>query len=657
VTPAADGPETVGANPRAQLHIVNLQSTPLDVFATQRLNGKCDEVMKLVMKELNLEVEPWQMSRGAKVDVSVVEQKMKTTGNLSKASAKSTAKSTPKTAAKITPAPPANVRNSRITAISKNIANNGGGASKSGSKSSSASAAASTNGGSTNPGSAPSISGGRTTILNQTTITPVSAAINISVDGFDPSSLVPFHLFQAADLYFYEEANFSIKDKALLNDLLVNDNVEEISSKYLDALNVAVLKEGDGAGGNGAAGKGGASSNSSTVALRNKILIGRNKTRPLQFSVKEDDHRDVFQIWCKLMAAKKEKDSGEENKMDVENSNNTDAENSNNSNNKMDVDNSSYPDTSAARLYNKLNKQSGALFLRLSFAGHYEEPDLILPILVEDLISAGFNKDSPESLSNFVCGQKSTCMYEMNLSFQQRAKNDIKRWGVSVKEDAKAKAARKSDSNHPADSVSGPWTASADYAINSGIGGIGGGIGGIGGGIGGIGSGIPGVPSFIPGSFSLPPLGNISVDGQHNRAPPSGMTTDASSAENTSRSEYGRNTPPLPAIGSPVTNNASTSSTSSSSSSKTPPPKNAPMSEFDKVFHDIAETRQKCAETVERSEGSLDEFRGVLKGSEEVAAQMDLLKEKMDQVMELGVRRLSTILAQEGRRQARGGKR
>jgi len=58
VTPAADLPEQVGDRKGSDLFIVNLQNTPLDRYATKRLNGKCDEVMKLFMAELGVEVLP-----------------------------------------------------------------------------------------------------------------------------------------------------------------------------------------------------------------------------------------------------------------------------------------------------------------------------------------------------------------------------------------------------------------------------------------------------------------------------------------------------------------------------------------------------------------------------------------------------------------------
>jgi len=70
VTPAADCPETVGK--LGHLYIINLQRTPLDSLST-RLNGKCDEVMRKLMEELEIEVPPWRLHRGVRVDVQPID--------------------------------------------------------------------------------------------------------------------------------------------------------------------------------------------------------------------------------------------------------------------------------------------------------------------------------------------------------------------------------------------------------------------------------------------------------------------------------------------------------------------------------------------------------------------------------------------------------
>lgn len=66
VTPAADCPEVVGK--KGALFIANLQPTPLDGLARERLNGKCDDVMRLLMAELGIPVPVWQLVRGIRVD-------------------------------------------------------------------------------------------------------------------------------------------------------------------------------------------------------------------------------------------------------------------------------------------------------------------------------------------------------------------------------------------------------------------------------------------------------------------------------------------------------------------------------------------------------------------------------------------------------------
>ena len=61
VTPAADMPlETVNNN--GQIVIVNLQATPLDKYAF-RINGMIDDVMKLLMEKLALDIPPFRLER------------------------------------------------------------------------------------------------------------------------------------------------------------------------------------------------------------------------------------------------------------------------------------------------------------------------------------------------------------------------------------------------------------------------------------------------------------------------------------------------------------------------------------------------------------------------------------------------------------------
>ncbi|CAN9509910.1 unnamed protein product [Ophioblennius macclurei] len=48
------------ASKRPKLYIVNLQWTPKDDLAVLKINGKCDEVMSLLMEELNLQIPPYE---------------------------------------------------------------------------------------------------------------------------------------------------------------------------------------------------------------------------------------------------------------------------------------------------------------------------------------------------------------------------------------------------------------------------------------------------------------------------------------------------------------------------------------------------------------------------------------------------------------------
>ncbi len=62
VTPAADIPETVGKR-RQKLVIVNLQRTPLDPLTKLRIFAKTDDVTKLLMSKLGLEIPEFRLKR------------------------------------------------------------------------------------------------------------------------------------------------------------------------------------------------------------------------------------------------------------------------------------------------------------------------------------------------------------------------------------------------------------------------------------------------------------------------------------------------------------------------------------------------------------------------------------------------------------------
>ena len=63
VTPMPIGVAQRGGN----LVIINLQKTPIDKHANMIIHGKCDEVMRLVMKKLNYQIPKWQMTRKLRI--------------------------------------------------------------------------------------------------------------------------------------------------------------------------------------------------------------------------------------------------------------------------------------------------------------------------------------------------------------------------------------------------------------------------------------------------------------------------------------------------------------------------------------------------------------------------------------------------------------
>eukprot|EP01084_Bolivina_argentea_P191571 329069_1 len=67
VSPAADLPEMVGKNHK--LCIVNLQKTPLDDLCAVRIYAKCDNVMQLLMKQLELQIPEWILKRYVNINV------------------------------------------------------------------------------------------------------------------------------------------------------------------------------------------------------------------------------------------------------------------------------------------------------------------------------------------------------------------------------------------------------------------------------------------------------------------------------------------------------------------------------------------------------------------------------------------------------------
>lgn len=61
VTPAADMPKLVGK--QGKLIIVNLQNTALDKYAFMRVNAMCDDFMKLLAAEMQLQIEEFTLTR------------------------------------------------------------------------------------------------------------------------------------------------------------------------------------------------------------------------------------------------------------------------------------------------------------------------------------------------------------------------------------------------------------------------------------------------------------------------------------------------------------------------------------------------------------------------------------------------------------------
>ena len=63
VVPAADIPKKVACKKGGKLVIVNLQSTPLDMFASLRINGLCEDVMTRLAQKIDLKVNNFVLKR------------------------------------------------------------------------------------------------------------------------------------------------------------------------------------------------------------------------------------------------------------------------------------------------------------------------------------------------------------------------------------------------------------------------------------------------------------------------------------------------------------------------------------------------------------------------------------------------------------------
>jgi len=78
VTPAANIPEMVGRGGK-RLVIVNLQATPLDYACKLRIFAKCDEVSKMLMSKLGLEIPEFRLKRRVVVKTVTESGKVKVT--------------------------------------------------------------------------------------------------------------------------------------------------------------------------------------------------------------------------------------------------------------------------------------------------------------------------------------------------------------------------------------------------------------------------------------------------------------------------------------------------------------------------------------------------------------------------------------------------
>ena len=69
VTPAANLPEMIGEKRKSTFCIVNLQKTNMDNLCDVRIFAKCDDVMRLLCKKLNVEIPEWKLKRYIKINV------------------------------------------------------------------------------------------------------------------------------------------------------------------------------------------------------------------------------------------------------------------------------------------------------------------------------------------------------------------------------------------------------------------------------------------------------------------------------------------------------------------------------------------------------------------------------------------------------------
>lgn len=74
VTPAANVVENAGYKKNAKMVIINLQKTPYDKLADLCIYGMIDDVIKIVMKKLALEIPKFKLSRWAEIKLEESKQ-------------------------------------------------------------------------------------------------------------------------------------------------------------------------------------------------------------------------------------------------------------------------------------------------------------------------------------------------------------------------------------------------------------------------------------------------------------------------------------------------------------------------------------------------------------------------------------------------------
>eukprot|EP01083_Nonionella_stella_P115153 341095_1 len=75
VSPACDLAKHFGEHKKKHLCIVNLQKTAQDHLCTVRIFAKCDDVMRLSMRKLNLNIPLWKLTRYMRITLDIIQVK------------------------------------------------------------------------------------------------------------------------------------------------------------------------------------------------------------------------------------------------------------------------------------------------------------------------------------------------------------------------------------------------------------------------------------------------------------------------------------------------------------------------------------------------------------------------------------------------------